>query len=363
MPVACSTSALTGQEGSIFFKPAGTKFCLLDHTDFPAGSPAVITVPSQHDYRVGDSVKFTEEGTASIDSALADFATTPTTYLVSAVTATTITITSAAGAAITLNGDGGEERENALELGDETGTITAGSGYTNGTYTNVPLTGGTGSGAIATITVGGGSVTEVDITFGGSGYANSDSLGADDANLGGGGGTLFALAIATADLESQYDDTPGEANHIRIELADFQVVCQVREFSVEISREELDVTTLPCDPCSGGGSGKYAEFRKTRSGYASGTGSLTVYFTDDQTSLANRLLANTLLKSQEGAEVKLYVNTACAGGSVSDADSLYIHAGISITSLSLSVTPDDVTSGELGFSINDPKNVLGTDLT
>ena len=44
MPVACNTSALTGQEGSIFFKPAGTQFCLLDYTDYPAGTE--ITVPT-----------------------------------------------------------------------------------------------------------------------------------------------------------------------------------------------------------------------------------------------------------------------------------------------------------------------------
>ena len=59
MPVACNTSALTGQEGSIFFKPAGTQFCLLDYTDFPAGND--ITVPTDNDYRVGDAVKFTIE--------------------------------------------------------------------------------------------------------------------------------------------------------------------------------------------------------------------------------------------------------------------------------------------------------------
>ena len=68
MPVACNTSALTGQEGSIFFKPAGTQFCLLDYTDFPAGND--ITVPTDNDYRVGDAVKFTVEGSANIDSGL-----------------------------------------------------------------------------------------------------------------------------------------------------------------------------------------------------------------------------------------------------------------------------------------------------
>ena len=335
---------------------------MLDNTDFPAGSPAVITVPSSHDYKVGDSVKFTEEGTANIDSALVDYDTTPTTYKVSAVTDTTITITTAADAAITLNGDGGVERTTALELGTSTGTLTAGSGYTDGTYEGVGLTGGSGSGAAATITVASGAVSAVDVTSGGSGYADSDTLSADDADLGGGGGSGFQLAIATADLESQYDDTPGEANHIRIEPADFAVICQVREFSVEISREELDVTTLPCDPCASGG-GKYAAFRKTQSGYASGTGTMSVYFTDDQTSMANRLLANTLLRSQEGAEVKLYINTECENNAVDDANSLYIHAGITITSMSLSVNPDDATTGELSFTINDPKHILSTDLT
>ena len=264
MPVACSTSALTGQEGSIFFKPAGTSWCLLDFTDFPAGSD--ITVPSGNDYRVGDAVAFTEEGTAAIDSAL----TAGTTYYVTAVTSTTLQVAATSGGApITLLGDGG------------TGTA----------------------------------------------------------------------------------DTPGAENHIAIAPADFAVVCQVREFSVEITREELDVTSLPCN-IGVSGSSKYAAFRKTQSGYASGTGTMTVYFTDDQTSLANRLLANVMLRSQEGAEVKLYVNTVSDGaGGVNDSASLFIESGISISSMSLSVNPDDATTAELSFTINDPKNILGTDLT
>ena len=271
MPVACNTSALTGQEGSIFFKPAGTQFCLLDNTDFPAGD--LITVPTDNDYRVGDAVAFYEEGTANLDGSLTASTTgSVTAYYITAIAAGNNTITVSAtngGTAITLAGDGG------------TGT----------------------------------------------------------------------------------EDTPGDANHIKIAPAEFAVVCQVREFSVEISREELDVTTLPCDPCGGGGSGKYAQFRKTQSGYASGTGSMTVYFTDDQTSLANRLLANVMLKSQEGAQVKLYVNTECSGGAVDDANSIYIESGISITSMSLSVTPDDATSAELSFTINDPKHILTTDIS
>lgn len=54
--------------------------------------------------------------------------------------------------------------------------LVAGSGYTNGTYSNVALTGGAGSGAKATIVVSGGSVTSLTITAPGTGYAVSNEL-------------------------------------------------------------------------------------------------------------------------------------------------------------------------------------------
>lgn len=76
-----------------------------------------------------------------------------------------------------------------------TTTISSGgSGYVNGTYFNVPLTGGSGSTATANIVVSGGAVTSVTISNRGCFYAVNNSLGASNANLGGTGGG-FALTV------------------------------------------------------------------------------------------------------------------------------------------------------------------------
>ena len=67
------------------------------------------------------------------------------------------------------------------------GTITGGSGYVNGTYQKVMLTGGKGQYAMADIVVSGGVVTSVSIRDGGSFYVVGDVLSASTANLGNSG--------------------------------------------------------------------------------------------------------------------------------------------------------------------------------
>ena len=77
------------------------------------------------------------------------------------------------------------------------GSITGGSLYTPGTYTNVALTGGTGSGAKATIVVGGGgAVSTVTITSPGTFYSVADVLSASAASIGG-TGSGFSVPVAT----------------------------------------------------------------------------------------------------------------------------------------------------------------------
>jgi hypothetical protein len=75
------------------------------------------------------------------------------------------------------------------------GAITGGSGYVNATYTNVPLTGGSGAAATANITVSGGAVTTVTIVFRGYAYVVGDVLSATAASLGG-SGAGFSIPVS-----------------------------------------------------------------------------------------------------------------------------------------------------------------------
>jgi hypothetical protein len=73
------------------------------------------------------------------------------------------------------------------------GTITPGSGYTDGVYEEVALTGGDGSAATATITISGNVVTAVTLVNPGYFYINGNSLSASTAYLGGTGSGFSVL--------------------------------------------------------------------------------------------------------------------------------------------------------------------------
>lgn len=89
------------------------------------------------------------------------------------------------------------------------GALTGGSGYASGfsnTYVFVPLTGGHGTGAQATITVTNGIVTSVTISTDnpGSGYQAGDVISAAAANLGG-TGSGFSIIVSGVGIVGQQD--------------------------------------------------------------------------------------------------------------------------------------------------------------
>lgn len=74
--------------------------------------------------------------------------------------------------------------------------LVGGTLYVSGTYLNVPLTGGSGTGATANVTIVGGLVTTVVILNRGTGYSVGDTLSAAVASLGG-AGSGFTIKVAS----------------------------------------------------------------------------------------------------------------------------------------------------------------------
>lgn len=84
----------------------------------------------------------------------------------------------------------------------ESGSLIGGAGYVNGVYTDVPLTGGSGSGATADITVAANIVTGIVFVDRGVNYTVGDVLSANAADLGGAGA---GFSVTVLSVESAFD--------------------------------------------------------------------------------------------------------------------------------------------------------------
>jgi len=133
------------------------------------------------------------------------------------------------------------------------------------------------------------------------------------------------------------------ANFASITYTAPAAVGEVREWSFEITREEIDVTTIGQDV------GQYAPFRSYITGFADGEGSATVYTTDDDTNLASRMIEDVIQRTQAGAQMKLYIDRIIASGTVNETTSRSILIPVILTSASLTVNPDDGQSVEIAF--------------
>ena len=322
---SCDNTVLTGQEGLIQFKPLGTTNCVDDYCPFMGDR---IYLPCSADYDIGDCielerVKIPAGQGVSDDSGSTVVADGDQYYIVDDgkgaagdVDACGNDMEGVPYIVVSLTEDGtpitwdtslaGDPISEGALTGDLTVT-TAGSGYNGGaegTLTGVELiaTGGsTGKGAVATVEIdGSGQVTKVTITKGGTGYKANDTLSLEAEN---GVGTDAVITVpASGVLDVRGNSAEGSYT---FRLCDFQTVCGVRSFSIDLSRDELDVTTalLSERAC-----GKELASFQTQAGFATATGSLEV-LTCDNESIQNKILQGSLQRTQGGASVRLYVCT------------------------------------------------------
>lgn len=91
------------------------------------------------------------------------------------------------------------------DLGLLTVTINAGgTTYNNGTWTNTPLTGVAGTGALGTVVVAGGIITSITVTSGGINYVVGEVITVDPTDIGAGDG---GLDVEVATIAAAVSDT------------------------------------------------------------------------------------------------------------------------------------------------------------
>lgn len=191
------------------------------------------------------------------------------------------------------------------------------------------LTGGTGTGTLPSgITAG--------TTYYIIGYNSSTGVA-----------TVSSSATLTPVITLTTTGTLAAPNKFEIFYASYAAVAEVRDWSLEISRAEIDVTTI------GKTLGQYVPFRSYISGFGDANGTANVYMTDEDQALANRMVQDVLLRKQVGASVKLYIERIESGGTVDDTESRSIEMGITLTSASLNVNPDDAQSVAIAFRPSD----------
>lgn len=160
-------------------------------------------------------------------------------------------------------------------------------------------------------------------------------------------GSTGALQVSATDggsvISITDDGTAVGNNYFEVAYANYEAVGQVREWTFEITRTEIDVTTI------GQQAAQFAPFRSYVAGFAEGTGSTTVYFTTDDENFANRMISDIIQRNQSGAYVKLYIDRVYSSGTVSDTLSRSITMPVVLTSASLSVNPDDAISVAVNF--------------
>jgi hypothetical protein len=127
-------------------------------------------------------------------------------------------------------------------------------------------------------------------------------------------------------------------NEFQVAYAEYAAVGQVQSWSFEISRAEIAVTTI------GQTAGQYAPFRAYIPGFADGSGTATVYVTNEDSALSNRMVEDVLQRQQVGCGFKLYTDKQGT-----EALSRSIAMDAVLLTASLNINPDDAQQVEITF--------------
>jgi hypothetical protein len=139
-------------------------------------------------------------------------------------------------------------------------------------------------------------------------------------------------------LEITDDGTLAAPNEFEVYYADYSAVGQVQNWSFEINRAEIDVTTI------GQTAGQYAPFRAYIPGFADGSGSASVYVTNEDSALSNRMVEDVLQRQQVGCAFKLYTDKG-----TTEALSRSISMDAVLLTATLNINPDDAQMVEITF--------------
>ena len=91
---------------------------------------------------------------------------------------------------------------------------------------------------------------------------------------------------------------------------------------------------------------------------------MTVLFSKDLTNAANRLLANSMLADQGGAEAKFYLDAVCGDSGVDDSLSNYIQTPITLLGFEVTVNTEDAVEATVNFGFaGQPSVLFGVTLT
>jgi len=126
------------------------------------------------------------------------------------------------------------------------------------------------------------------------------------------GALTVSATLGGSILNITDDGTAVAPNEFQVAYAAFAAVGQVRDWSFEITRAEIDVTTIGQTP------GQYVPFRNFIAGFADGSGTATVYMTNEDAALSNRMIEDVLQRQQTGAAFKLYTDQVFSGGTLSE---------------------------------------------